>query len=79
MRTRKLGQERDLAAETRILLKMSAEETMFREQIDIYSKMKVESEAALCRVVDVIGLTTTGAARRRDLLNLLRPKIGTCH
>ena len=32
--------------------------------------------AEICQKADIVGLTTTGAARHRALLNHLKPKIG---
>ena len=47
----------------------------YRDMIDEYEHLRAQAEEALCRNVDVIGLTTSGAARRRKLLGILRPKI----
>lgn len=69
--------KRDLAAESLKMLKLHQMEQTYRGQIREYNRIKAESEVALCRSVDVVGLTTTGAARRRDVLALLQPKIGT--
>ena len=68
---------RDQAAESLKTLKLHQMEQTYRGQIREYNRIKAESEEALCRSVDVVGLTTTGAARRRDVLALLQPKIGT--
>ncbi len=51
-------------------------ESNLKTKIVEYNELRAKAEEALCRNVDVIGLTTTGAARRRTLLQLLRPKIG---
>ena len=51
-------------------------ENELKEKIEKYNLLKSRSEEALCRNVDVIGMTTTGAARRRQLLSFLQPKIG---
>ena len=32
--------------------------------------------AALCRTADIVGMTTTGAAKNRLMLESLKPKIG---
>lgn len=37
------------------------------------------ADVAICRNAHVIGMTTTGAARRRKFLETLKPKIGNCH
>ena len=68
--------KRDLAAESLMMLKLHQMEQTYRGQIREFNRMKAESEEALCRSVDVVGMTTTGAARRRDVLALLQPKIG---
>lgn len=70
------AQQHNLASESLIMLKLHHLEQTYRDQIVEFNGMKAESEEALCRTVDVIGLTTTGAARRRDVLALLKPKIG---
>ncbi|XP_057380709.1 NFX1-type zinc finger-containing protein 1-like [Daphnia carinata] len=69
------GQQHSLASESLNLLKLHQLEQTYRGQILEFNAIRAESEEALCRCVDVVGLTTTGAARRRDLLTLLKPKI----
>ena len=53
----------------------NAQET-YKELIERYNDLKAQAEAALCRNVDVIGLTTTGAAKKRRFLESLKAKIG---
>ena len=48
----------------------------YSEAVGKYNRIKSEAECALCRTAKVIGLTSTGAAARRSMLQLLRPKIG---
>ena len=48
----------------------------YENHIKEYNQLKANALAALCRTVDVIGLTTTGAARNRLLLEALKAKIG---
>jgi hypothetical protein len=57
-------------------LELNRMEDNYKHYITEFNLLKAKSEEALCRNVDVIGMTTTGAASRRQLLNLLRPKIG---
>ena len=65
------------AAEKAVLrLKYECMVSDYKARITEYNYVKSQSEVSLCRNVDVIGMTTTGAARRRQLLSLLRPKIG---
>ena len=44
--------------------------------IVIGNQIKDEMDASLCRSVEVISLTTTGAACRRNVLTVLQSKIG---
>jgi hypothetical protein len=69
--------KRNLAGESLKMLKLHQMEQTYRGQIREYNRIRAESEEALCRSVDVVGMTTTGAARRRDVLALLQPKIST--
>ncbi|KAI9554746.1 hypothetical protein GHT06_020022 [Daphnia sinensis] len=69
------GQQHNIALESLNLLKLHQLEQVYRGQIIEFNAIRTESEEALCRSVDVIGLTTTGAARRRELLTRLQPKI----
>ena len=48
----------------------------FKGKIKEYNQLKGEALAALCRTADVIGMTTTGAAKNRLLLESLKAKIG---
>ena len=48
----------------------------YEEKIKEYNQLKGEALAALCRTADVIGMTTTGAAKNRLLLESLKAKIG---
>ena len=62
-------------------LKVAAEENKrqvkhYKKCITKYNNVKWKLEESLCRNVEVIGMTTTGAAKRRQLLSLLQPKIG---
>jgi hypothetical protein len=41
-----------------------------------YNQLKGKALAALCRTADVIGMTTTVAAKNRSLLESLGAKIG---
>lgn len=70
------AQQQNLASESPNWQKLQQLEQTYRGQILEFNAIRAESEEALCRSVDVIGLTTTGAARRRDLLARLQPKIG---
>lgn len=69
------AQQQNLASESPNWQKLQQLEQTYRGQILEFNAIRAESEEALCRSVDVIGLTTTGAARRRDLLARLQPKI----
>jgi hypothetical protein len=48
----------------------------YQAQIKEYNELKGKALAALCRTADVIGMTTTGAAKNRSLLESLGAKIG---
>jgi hypothetical protein len=48
----------------------------YESQIKEYNQLKGQALAALCRTADVIGMTTTGAAKNRLLLESLKAKIG---
>ena len=48
----------------------------YQAQIKEYNQLKGKALAALCRTADVIGMTTTGAAKNRSLLESLGAKIG---
>lgn len=48
----------------------------YEEKIKEYNQLKGKALAALCRTADVIGMTTTGAAKNRLLLESLKAKIG---
>jgi len=41
-----------------------------------YNHLSAEAKAALCRKADIIGMTTTGAAKNQQFLKVLGPKIG---
>jgi hypothetical protein len=56
-------------------LRKSKEE--YESQIKEYNQLKGQALAALCRTADVVGMTTTGAAKNRLLLESLKAKIGT--
>jgi hypothetical protein len=49
----------------------------YESQIKEYNQLKGQALAALCRTADVIGMTTTGAAKNRLLLESLKAKVGT--
>lgn len=68
-------EQRNVVAESAIKLQIDYQEQIIRSLIEEYNFMRAQSEEALCRTVDVIGFTTTGAARRRKMLELLKPKI----
>ena len=67
-------QEVDDVVATR--LELDRMESNYKHYITEFNFLKAKTEETLCRNVDVIGMTTTGAASRRQLVNLLRPKIG---
>jgi hypothetical protein len=48
----------------------------YEDKIKEYNQLKGKALAALCRTADVIGMTTTGAAKNRLLLESLKAKIG---
>lgn len=48
----------------------------YEKKIKEYNELKGEALAALCRTADVVGMTTTGAAKNRALLESLKAKIG---
>ena len=73
---KKILQAREDKEEAVLRLKFDCLVSDYKAKIKDYNHIKARSEEALCRNVDVIGMTTTGAARRRQLLSLLRPKIG---
>ena len=77
LRNQKMEKSRNRVAERETLSKLGALEDIYKSQIVKYNQIKDEMDASLCRSVDVIGLTTTGAARRRNVLTVLQPKIGT--
>lgn len=56
-------------------LRKSKEE--YESQIKLFNELKGKALAALCRTADVVGMTTTGAAKNRLLLESLKAKIGT--
>ncbi|XP_045029940.1 NFX1-type zinc finger-containing protein 1 isoform X2 [Daphnia magna] len=47
----------------------------YEKKIKEYNELKGEALAALCRTADVVGMTTTGAAKNRALLESLKAKI----
>lgn len=51
-------------------------EKAYEDKIKEFNKLKGEALAALCRTADVVGMTTTGAAKNRLLLESLKAKIG---
>ena len=51
-------------------------EVEYEARIKEYNELKGLALAALCRTADVIGMTTTGAAKNRLLLESLNAKIG---
>jgi hypothetical protein len=55
-------------------LRKSKEE--YESQIKLFNELKGKALAALCRTADVVGMTTTGAAKNRLLLESLKAKIG---
>ena len=55
---------------------MRGTEKEYEDKIVEYNKLKGQSLAALCRTADIVGMTTTGAAKNRLLLESLKAKIG---
>ena len=51
-------------------------EKEYEDKIVKYNELKGQALAALCRTADIIGMTTTGAAKNRLLLESLKAKIG---
>ena len=51
-------------------------EKEYEDKIVNYNELKGQALAALCRTADIIGMTTTGAAKNRLLLESLKAKIG---
>ena len=51
-------------------------EKLYFENANRLKDVRNLESAEICRKADVVGLTTTGAARHRALLNHLKPKIG---
>ena len=51
-------------------------EKKYEDNIKKYNELKGQALAALCRTADVVGMTTTGAAKNRQLLEALGAKIG---
>lgn len=51
------------------------EELYFKNAIQLKDVRTLES-AEICQNADIVGFTTTGAAKQRALLNHLKPKIG---
>ena len=48
----------------------------YESKIKEYNQLKGEALASLCRTADVVGMTTTGAAKNRSMLESLKAKIG---
>ena len=48
----------------------------YEQCIQMYNELKGQALAALCRTADVVGMTTTGAAKNRSMLEALGAKIG---
>ena len=55
---------------------MRDSEKEYEDKIVNYNELKGQALAALCRTADIIGMTTTGAAKNRLLLESLKAKIG---
>ena len=55
---------------------MRETEKEYKEQIVEFNKLKGQAMAALCRTANIVGMTTTGAAKNRLMLESLKPKIG---
>ena len=51
-------------------------ETLYFENVNQLKDVRNLESAEICQKVDIVGLTTTAAARQRALLNHLKPKIG---
>ena len=51
-------------------------ETEYKDKIVEYNQLKGQALAALCRTADIVGMTTTGAAKNRLMLESLKPIIG---
>ena len=51
-------------------------EESYKNDITKYKELKGQSLAVLCRGASVVGMTTTGAAKNRKMLEALRCKIG---
>ena len=51
-------------------------EKEYENKIVEYNELKGQALAALCRTADIVGMTTTGAAKNRLLLEALKAKIG---
>ena len=52
-------------------------ELAYEGLIRTYNELKGQALADLCRAADVVGMTTTGAAKNRPMLEALGAKIGT--
>jgi hypothetical protein len=52
-------------------------EKLYFENVNQLKDVRNLESAEICQKVDIVGLTTTAAARQRALLNHLKPKIGT--
>ena len=56
---------------------LNSVEQNYECSIRAYNELKGQALAALCRTADVVGMTTTGAAKNRPMLEALGAKIGT--
>ena len=52
-------------------------ENLFRENTAKLKNVRDLESAEICHSADIVGFTTTGAAKNRALLNHLKPKIGS--
>jgi hypothetical protein len=51
-------------------------EKLYFENANQLKDVRNLESAEICQNADIVGLTTTGAAKQRALLNHLKPKIG---
>ena len=53
----------------------SADRALLRELTQELSQLKCVEDSRLCRKADIVGLTVTGAAKHRDMLEIFKPSI----
>jgi hypothetical protein len=54
-------------------------EKLYFENANKLKDVRNLESAEICQKADIVGLTTTGAAKQRALLNHLKPKIGNIY